>query len=236
MSTTPDPLGVKVEHVIKTSPAEKAGVKDNDRIVKVDGSTVPSANDVTRIVSKHNAGETVAVTVIRDGKEVTVHATVAARPSMQDIVKMEHVGAYAPAWSKLTAVNGAPPSSIAAVRGKVVLVEFWATWCGPCRLSAPALGSLQAKYGPQGLTVVGITSDDVASATEHARKTSMPFAAAAETDMTTSKAYGVTSLPTLFIIDKLGIVREVTVGWEPGMEGRVEKLVQTLLAEPAPPP
>jgi hypothetical protein len=64
----------------------------------------------------------------------------------------------------------------------------------------------------------------------------MTFSAAAETDSATSKAYGVTSLPTLFVVDKLGIVRDITVGWEPGMEGRVEKLVQTLLAEPAPPP
>ncbi len=237
MSTTaPDGGGVKVEHIIRGSPAEKSGLKEADKITRVDASVVSSATDVTRIVSKHSPGESVSVTVVREGKEVTVSARVLARPSMEDIARMEHVGAYAPPWSKMTAVAGAPPSSVQALRGRVALVEFWATWCGPCRLTAPVLGAMQAKYGPQGLTVVGITTDDATLAAEHARKTGMAFAAAADTDSATSKAYGVTSLPTLFVIDKGGVVREVAVGYEPGGEVRIEKLVQTLLAEPAPPP
>jgi thiol-disulfide isomerase/thioredoxin len=211
-------------------------LKESDKITKVDASAVSSANDVTRIVSKHAPGDSVSVTVVREGKEVTVRAQVQSRPSMEDIARMEHVGAYARPWSKLTAVAGTPPSTVQSLRGRVALVEFWATWCGPCRLTAPALGAMQAKYGPQGLTVVGITTDDVAVATEHARKTGMGFAAAADTDSSTSKAWGVTSLPTLFVIDKGGVVREVAVGYEPGQEARIERLVQTLLAEPAPPP
>ena len=236
MSTaTTESIGVKVEHVVRTSPAEKAGVKENDKITRVDGTTVPTATDVTRIVSKHAPGESVSITVLREGKEMTIHAQVQARPSSEDIARMEHVGAYAPAFTKLTPVAGSPPSSVTALRGRVAIVEFWATWCGPCRLTAPVLGALQAKYGPQGLTVVGITSDDATAAADHARKTGMSFSAAAE-DGSTSKAYGVTSLPTMFVIDKGGVVREVAIGYDPGQDARIEKLVQTLLAEPAPPP
>lgn len=225
---------IKVDHVVRGSPAEKAGLKDGDRITRVDATGVADPGEVTRLVSRHAPGDSVSVTVLRDGKELTVHAQVVARPSPEEMARMEHVGAFAPAWSKLTPVFGTPPASVGALRGRVALVEFWATWCGPCRLTAPALGTLQAKYASQGLSVVGITTDDATLAAEHARKTSMGFASAADTDSATSKAYGVTSLPTLFVIDKHGIVRDVTVGWEPGQEARVEKVVQGLLAEPAP--
>jgi len=231
----PDATGVKVEHVVRGSPAEKAGLKDNDKITKVDTASVATAAEVTRLVSKHPPGDAVSVTVQRDGKgEITIHATTAARPTAEAIAKMEHVGTFAPAWTKLTTVTGTMPGSVQALRGKVALIEFWATWCGPCRLTQPQLGSLQAKYGPQGLSVVGITSDDAQAAADHARKTGMAFAAASDIDGSTNKAYGVTSLPTLFVVDKTGVVRDVVVGWEPGQDAKVERIVQALLAEPAP--
>lgn len=236
MSTNgPEPAGVKVEHVIRTSPAEKAGVKDADRITRVDGAAVSTAGEVTRLVSRHRPGEVVSLTLVRDGKEITIFATTASRPTAESIARMEHVGAFAPAWTKLTTVTGTMPASVQAMRGRVALIEFWATWCGPCRLTQPELGALQAKYGPHGLTVVGITSDDAQQAADYARRTGMGFAAASDIDGSTNKAYGVISLPTLFILDKTGVVRDVVVGWEPGQQARVEKIVQTLLAEPAPP-
>jgi thiol-disulfide isomerase/thioredoxin len=234
-ATSTDASGVKIEHVIRGSPAEKAGVKESDKIVRVDTLAVSNSSDVTRLVSRHAPGDAVIVALSRDGKEVTIRATVAARPSIQDMARMEHVGTYAPAWTKLTTVSGTMPASVSALRGKVALIEFWATWCGPCRLTQPALGALASKYGAQGLSVVGITSDDAQLAADHARKTSMGFPAATDGDGSTNKAYGVSSLPTLFVVDKTGIVRDVVVGWEPGQEAKIEKQVQTLLAEPAPP-
>jgi thiol-disulfide isomerase/thioredoxin len=237
MGTRPsiDP-GIAVQHVVRGSPAEKAGLKEADRIVRVDGGTVADAAEVTRVVARHSPGSSVSVTVVRESKEVTLTATVASRPTSTDIARMEYVGVYAPAWTKLVTVSGTMPASVQSMRGKVAVIEFWATWCGPCRLTAPTLASWQAKYGPQGLAVVGITTDEPQVAADHARKTGLGFAAAADVDATTTKAYGVTSLPTLFVVDRAGVVRDVVLGYEPGQEARTEKLVQTLLAEPAPPP
>lgn len=237
MTTRPsaDP-GALVEHVVRGSPAQQAGFKDADRIVRVDGARVGDASDVTRIVAGHTPGSIVSVAVVRASREVTLSATVAARPTSADIARMEYVGAFAPPWTKLVQVSGTMPASVQALRGRVAVIEFWATWCGPCRLAAPALSSWQARYGPQGLDVVGITTDEPQLAADHARRTALGFASGADVDGATTKAYGVTSLPTLFVVDRGGVVRDVLIGYEPGQEARAEKLLQTLLAEPAPPP
>src|SRR5262249_54924513 len=112
--------------------------------------------------------------------------------------------------------------------------DFWATWCGPCRLTAPTLSAWQARYGAQGLSVVGITTDEAIEAATFARKHSMRFTVASDAAAETSHAYGVQALPTLFVIDRRGVVRDVAIGYDPDREAQVEALVRTLLAESAP--
>ena len=228
------PAGVGVRHVVRTSPAEKAGVKEGDRIVKVDGGGVARAVDVTRVVSGHAPGEIVAIAVQRDGKEVALKVTLEPRPTADEMLRMDHLGAVAPAWKNVAPVGGAP-KSLADLRGRVVVLDFWATWCGPCRLVAPRLSSLQARFGAQGLSVVGITTDEAEVAAAFAQRTDMKYPTVVDTQGDTSRAYGIGSLPSLFILDKRGVVRDVAVGFDPSHDAAVEQLVKTLLAEPAPP-
>lgn len=237
MTTRPSAVaGALVEHVVRGSPAQQAGLKEADRIVRVDGVLVGDASDVMRVVARRTPGSIVSVAVLRESRQVTLTATVAARPTNAEMARMQYVGAFAPAWTKLVPVSGTMPASVQAMRGRVAVIEFWATWCGPCRLAAPALSSWQARYGAQGLDVVGITTDEPQVAADHARKTALGFASGSDVDGATTKAYGVTSLPTLFVVDRGGVVRDVLIGYEPGQEARTEKLLQSLLAQPAPPP
>jgi thiol-disulfide isomerase/thioredoxin len=225
--------GVRIARVIRTSPAEKAGLREGDRILRVDGAPISSAGEVVQLLSRRGAGAVVPIAFARGGTEHVATVALAARPTLEDMARMEHVGTFAPAWGTLTTAAGQVPASVQALRGKVVLVDFWATWCGPCRLTAPTLSAWQAKYGAQGLKVVGITSDAPDAAALHAQRSGMGFAAASDESGDATKAYGVTSLPTLFVIDKRGVVREVVVGYQPGQEARTERLIQQLLAEPA---
>ena len=93
-----------------------------------------------------------------------------------------------------------------------MLLDFWAIWCGPCRLIAPKLSALQTKYGAQGLTVVGITTDELAQATVHKERTQMRYSVVSDPTAATMRGYGVRSFPTLFVIDKRGVIRFKHVG------------------------
>lgn len=228
-------IGVTVEHVVRGSPAEKAGVRQGDRLVTVDGTRTTAAAQVTRAVGQHKVGESIAVELERRGTATTITVVLAARPGGDDMLKMDLVGAPAPAWTKVTALGGAP-SSIGQLRGRVVLVDFWASWCGPCRMLAPRLSALKEKFGAQGLTVIGITTDEAEKAAVFAEKHQMRYGIVVDKDGDTSRAYGVSALPTMLLIDKKGVVRDVFIGFDPTGDARLEASLKTLLAEAAPPP
>jgi len=226
-------IGVTVERVVRGSPADKGGVRAGDRIVALDGAKITAPAQVTRAVGQHKVGETVAVELERRGTATTANVVLASRPSGDDMIRMDLVGAAAPEW-KVTAIAGAP-SSVAQLRGRVVLLDFWASWCGPCRMLAPRLSALKDKFGAQGLSVVGLTTDEAEKAAVFAEKNQMRYGIVIDKDAETSRAYGVSALPTMLLIDKKGIVREVFVGYDPSGEARVEAALKTLLAESAPP-
>jgi len=234
MDADKDAGGAKVKHVVKTSPAHKAGIRDGDRIVKVDATRVAAPADVTRAVAARGVGDTSAITVVRDSKEITVRVTFAPFPTSDEMLRMDHVGSFAPAWKGVTSVSGNVPTSIGTLRGRVVLLDFWATWCGPCRLVAPKLGALQSRYGAQGLSVIGIAAEPREDVALFAQKTGMSYGVAVDVKGETSSAHTIASLPTLFVIDKRGVVRDIVVGYDPSRDAQVEALVKTLLAEPAP--
>lgn len=225
--------GVRVEHVVRGSPAERAGVHAADRIVSVDGNRVTRPQQVSAQVATHKIGETVKLDLERTGTAMQVSVTLASRPSTDQMMKMDLVGAPAPAWA-VTPI-GTAPASVAALRGRVVLVDFWATWCGPCKMIAPHLSQMKDRLGAQGLSVVGITTDDAASATAFADKFGMRYAIAVDKDGETNKTYGVSALPTLVLIDKSGVIRDVFIGYDPSGDAALEARIKELLAQSGPP-
>jgi thiol-disulfide isomerase/thioredoxin len=226
-------IGVTVEHVVRGSPADKGGVHAGDRIVGVDGAKVTLPGAVSRAVGAHKIGETVSVELERRGSASTSAIVLAARPSGDEILRMDLVGTPAPAWSNVTPLAGAP-AAMDRLRGRVVILDFWATWCAPCRLLAPRLSALRDRFGAQGLSVVGITTEEAEKAAVYAERIQMRYGVVIDKDGETSRAYGVTALPTMLIIDKKGVVRDAFIGYDPSADARIEAELKALLAEPAP--
>jgi thiol-disulfide isomerase/thioredoxin len=119
---------------------------------------------------------------------------------------------------------------LADQRGSVVLVNFWASWCPPCRAETPALVRLSKTYGSKGLEVVGVSMDeDSEAARRFARQFQVPYPII---DPKTSRAadLAVESLPTSFLLDRKGRVAKTYIGAV--TESELVRDVESLIAEP----
>jgi cytochrome c biogenesis protein CcmG/thiol:disulfide interchange protein DsbE len=104
--------------------------------------------------------------------------------------------------------------SLADFRGKVVILNFWATWCPPCKREIPDFIALQTKYAAQGLQVVGVAvSDEESAVRKFVSDAGMNYPVVFGTPAVSSQYGGIESIPTTFIIDREGRTRETFVGY-----------------------
>lgn len=117
-------------------------------------------------------------------------------------------------------------------RGRVVLVNFWATWCGPCREEMPKLNQLYEKYRGAGFVLLGVNvDDDPRNATAVAQKLGVKFPVLLDTDKQVSKLYDLKTMPSTVLIDRDGRVRYLHRGYLSGYEDNYEKQIRELLKE-----
>jgi len=141
-------------------------------------------------------------------------------------------GQPAPAF-KAFAISGQPISSD-GLKGSVVILDFWATWCPPCRESIPFLAELHRKYAKQGLQVIGMSVDEGGERVvkEYAQQHKIPYPLVMASGKIQAD-YGVRALPVLYLIDQNGVIREQIMGFAAGAERVIEGLVKKQLAETA---
>ena len=122
--------------------------------------------------------------------------------------------------------------TLSRLRGKIVFIDFWATWCAPCRESIPHLVHLYKKYSEKGFEIIGVSVDKkgVDPVRRFAKSLDIPYPivmAPADLD----KQYGVSALPTGFLIDKEGRIQEKFVGFSPKISDELDSRISALTSQ-----
>jgi len=154
---------------------------------------------------------------------LTALALAALAPAAPQVAAAPDKIPAAPAWPLLK-----------TLQGKVILVDFWASWCSPCLSSFPWMDELQQRHGQQGLVVVAVNLDqDRALAEAFLRKTAPQFRIEYDAEGALAKQFGVQAMPTSFLIDRGGRVRITHQGFRAAQRTEREQQIRQLLEEQA---
>ena len=117
-------------------------------------------------------------------------------------------------------------------RGQVVLINFWASWCGPCRQEMPLLDRLHHRYEDTGFAVLGVNVEgEAAPAQEIVDKTNVTFPILIDDSQKVSELYNLQAMPSTVVIDRDGVVRYIHLGYKPGDEAKYVEVVKKLIRE-----
>jgi peroxiredoxin len=230
-ATVPERTGVRIGRVVPKSPADRAGLLAGDVITNIDAKSVAVPDDVIALVSQSHAGARLGVALKRNDAARLIAVTLGALPEREEIYRMSFLDQPAPAFEDLLAATGTFTPTLAAQKGQVLVVEFWAPWCVACRALIPHMNDWQARYAPRGLRVIGITASPVTEASEAAAQLGMTYPVAADESGKTTMAYQARAIPAVFVIDRRGTVRDVMVGYDAMRLPKLDALVERLIAE-----
>ena len=132
--------------------------------------------------------------------------------------------------------RAAPPPGLAPVEGRVVWVDFWASWCVPCRRSFPWLNSMQRKYGPDGLQIIAVNLDkDRALADQFLAEVPAEFALRFDPAGALAKQFAVQAMPSSYLIDAEGNVLASHAGFRTAETADYERAIEGALSKSTPP-
>jgi peroxiredoxin len=167
-----------------------------------------------------------------------LNASAVEQPKLTELLKPLNLSGYAssmrpPEFSGQT--SDGKMLSLTGLREKVVVVNFWATWCLECRPEMPMFERLHREFGAQGLSVIGINAREGAAAVRvYAKELGLTFPLILDPSGKINSAYGVIGLPTTFLIGRDGRPVALAVGPREWSGKAARALIQVLLAEPAP--
>lgn len=122
------------------------------------------------------------------------------------------------------------PAMLSEHRGKVVYIDFWASWCGPCRQSFPWMNDMHDRYADQGLVVVGVNLDeDRGEAMRFLDHIPARFPIVFHPEGNLPEAYGVQAMPSSYLVDREGRIVHRELGFQPGEQERLEGMIARML-------
>lgn len=128
--------------------------------------------------------------------------------------------------------DNTPVESWKSMKGKVIYIDFWASWCPPCVKSFPFMNQLTRDFGEQGLQVVGINLDEErAEAEAFLKQFDSKFTIVFDESKRCARDFNVIAMPSTYIVDKRGLVRHIHRGFRPGETKAMRELIEALLDE-----
>jgi peroxiredoxin len=218
---------VQVREVVEGSPGHRAGIVAGESILAIDELATEGPEILIGAVRKAGIGATVKLKVRSpDGKERLVTLKLEAKPQESDLQRSALVGQPAPDFEPAVQAGPKLTGKLSSLKGKVVLLDFFATWCGPCREAMPHLQHLHETYGQKGLKVIGISSEAKATVAAAAQRFNLKYTLAADVGESVTGRYRVFALPTMVLIDKKGIVRDVAIADAEAMDAAIESALK----------
>ncbi|MBS0197776.1 MAG: TlpA family protein disulfide reductase [Planctomycetes bacterium] len=150
--------------------------------------------------------------------------------SPADVMREAWMGKPAPAFTTKTVDD--KNFALADLKGKVVLLDFWATWCGPCMQAIPSIQRLSEQFKDQPVAIVGMNRDKAGDESKVKRtieRKQLTFTQAMDTDGAIAKTFKISAIPAMILIDKQGVVRQIHVGYSPDEEKTLTQEIEALI-------
>ncbi len=220
---------VGTSRVFPNSPAIASGLLTGDVILQFDDTLLTAPSELVALVRSSPPGREVVFTLLREGERLAQPILLGLRPEFENLLSSYFEGNDAPPMAA-NALNDDSPVDLSAHRGNVVLVEFWATWCGPCVASIPVYNELNSTL--TGVEIIAVSNEPVEVLRAFAAERTIDYQIAYDVEGETTSEYWITAYPTLFVIDKWGVVRHVHIG--AGHSDELMGEIEVLLAESEP--
>ncbi len=216
---------VRVQQVFRGTSADQAGLKEGDFILSINATDLHGRKTLLDTIHSKGVGELVQLRVGRDGKTFTQKMALSPKPEDMRVITQMLVGGPAPALDGKYYSGDA--GALAQNKGKVVLVDFWATWCGPCRMSLPILDAVYKKYHGKGLEIIGVSSESLPDLKAFQASAKLSYPLFNDIGHITTNQYQALAFPTLAVIDKQGVIQRMEVGLH--KQSDIEKWIKEYL-------